>query len=162
MSNGLLFECDEEVALWLYQQMGWPAYKFDKAIGIVREDGQMVGAVLYQHWNGCNVEVSYYGKGTMTAGIMRCMARYTLIVFNPSRITVNTSKKNKRFIRSLQRFGFRLEGMSRRYYGADDKNRNTAVRFVAFREDIEKVARIKDFSQNADDTSASVDNGVHE
>ncbi len=85
--------------------------------------------------------------------IMRCLARYTLLMFNASRITVNTSKKNKRFIRSLIRFGFKLEGTSRRFYGLEDNNRNTAVRFVAFREDIEQVARIKEHIPDADEPS---------
>ncbi len=155
MSTGLLFECDEQVALWLFTKKGWPTYKYDRAIGLVDWKGQLVGAVLYQHWNGCNVEISYYGERTMTAGIVRCLARFTLMVFNPSRLTVNTCKKNKRFIKALHKLGFRLEGASRRFYGMEDCNRNTAVRMVAFREDIERVAKYKEYKPNADDPTPS-------
>jgi RimJ/RimL family protein N-acetyltransferase len=160
MTTGLLFECDEQVAAWLFTQMGWPAYKFDKAVGLVSAKGELIGAVLYQHYNGCNVECSYYGRKTMTAGIIRCLARFTLLTFNPSRMTVNTSKRNKRFIRSLTRFGFKLEGTSRCYYGLEDNNRNTAVRFVAFREDIERVARFKEYEPDVDDPTAPVDSNA--
>ncbi len=161
MATGLLFECDEFVAQWLYQQMGWPGYKYDRAVGLVNEKGALIGAVLYQHWNGCNVEVSYYGKRTMSAGIIRTLARFTLIAFNPGRITVNTSKKNKRFIRSLYRFGFRLEGACKCYYGPEDTNRNTAIRFVGFRDDIARVAKLRDI-EHADESAAAGNHPIDE
>lgn len=143
MSAGLLFECDDHVAAWLFHQNKWPHYKYDRAIGIIDKDGKLIGAILFQHWNGNNVEISYYGKKTITLGIVRCLARFTLLTFDPSRLTVTTSKRNKHFIKALQKLGFRLEGMQRCYYGRRDCNRNTGVRFVAFRDDIEKVAKLR-------------------
>lgn len=144
MPTGLLFECDELVAKWLFNEyLKKPLlYKYDRAIGIVNPSGGLVGAVLFQDWNGSNIEISYYGPKTMTAGIVRCLARYALTTFDPSRLTAITSKRNRQFMRALQKLGFRLEGIQRCFYGKRDCNRNTGVRFVAFREQIEHVAKV--------------------
>lgn len=141
MSTGLLYDCDDFVAKWFFDGMGYPYYKYDRALGIIDPSGHLTGAVLFQHWNGNNIEISYYGKHTMTVGIIRSIACFALTTFNPSRITVTVSKRNKQLMRSLQKIGFRLEGTQRCYYGSKDMIRNTGVRFVAFRPAIEAVAK---------------------
>ena len=143
MSTGLLFDCDAAVASWYYEGMGYPYYKYDHAVGLIDHPaGNLVGAVLFHYWNGQDVEISYYGYRTMTLGIIRALARFTLATFNPSRVTVKTSKRNKQLIRGLQKLGFKLEGMQRRYYGPQDINRNIAVRLVMFKEQGEVLAKI--------------------
>jgi RimJ/RimL family protein N-acetyltransferase len=144
---GILFECDEKVAEWLFDDLRKPIYKYDRALGLLNSSGILVGAILYQNWNGPNVELSYYGKNTLTLGIVRCIARFTLTAFNPARLTVITSKRNRQFMKALQKLGFRLEGIQRCYYGTRDCNRNTGVRFVAFRDAIERVAKITETVQ---------------
>lgn len=142
MSTGLLFDCDETVAQHLFTSYGWKPFKYDRAVGLI-SNGKLQGAVLFHCYNGSNVELSYYGNATMTSGVVRTIARFIIHTFNPSRLTVLTSKRNKRFIRSFQRLGFKLEGTQQRYYGARDCNRNTAVRFVMFRERIDVIARLE-------------------
>lgn len=140
MSIGLLFDCDDQVANWTFQRYGMPPMKFDKALGLISPSGDLIGSVVFQSWNGFNLELSYYGQGTVRAGIVRCLAQFVLIAFDPARVTVTTKKTNKRLMRSLQRMGFKLEGASRRFYGQRDCNRNTGVHFVMFRERIEQLA----------------------
>src|SRR5271170_6237073 len=127
MSIGVLIGSDDQVAQHFLLPRGQTFFKFDRAVGLIK-DGKLVGTVLFHGWNGANVEISYYGVHTMTAGIIRFLARFAINEFKPSRLTAITSKRNKRFIRSLQRLGFKLEGAQRCYYGADDCNRNTGVR----------------------------------
>src|SRR5262245_46395302 len=111
MSVGLLFECDAQVAKWAFDTFKMPYMTFDRAIGLLDKNGKIIGAVVFQSWNGFNVEMSYYGlRSTLSAGIVRCLARYVLFTFNVSRVTVSTRRKNKGLMRSLQRFGFKLEG----------------------------------------------------
>lgn len=143
MPVGLLFECDEKIAKWAFDTFKMPHMNYDKSLGIIDKDGKLVGAVVFQCWNGYNVELSYYGlRPTLSAGIVRCLARYVLFTFNVSRVTVSTRRKNKSLMRSLQRMGFKLEGAQRRFYGQRDCNRNTAIRFVMFRERIEQIAAL--------------------
>lgn len=141
MSIGLLVGSDEQVASHFLAPRNQEFFKYDRAIGIVK-DGELVGTILFHGWNGANLELGYYGKGTVTAGIVRWIARFILSEFNLSRLTVVTSKRNRRLIKSLQRLGFKVEGVSRCFYGEIDCNRNTGMRFVAFKEQIMAVARI--------------------
>jgi RimJ/RimL family protein N-acetyltransferase len=142
MPSGLLMDCDEAVARWFFASFKSKNYSYDRAIGVVDDKGSLIGAILFQNWNGPNVELSYFGRNTLTLGIIRCIARYALATFDLARLTVITSKRNRQFMKALQRIGFKVEGAQRCYYGKRDSNRNTGVRFVAFREDIEKIAKI--------------------
>lgn len=141
MPTGLLFDCDEQAAQHIFQLYNWAPFKYDRALGLVT-NGTLQGAVIFHCFNGSNIELSYYGKATMTAGVVRTIAQFIARTFNPSRLTVVTSKRNKRHIRTFQRLGFKLEGTQRCYYGHKDCNRNTGVRFVMFRERIDQIARV--------------------
>lgn len=142
MSIGLLVGCDVAVAQWLFDLAKSPAFGYDKALGLVDDEGNLSGAFLLHGWNGYNVELSYYGRGALRSGIVRCLAVYILHTFDPSRLTVTVSKRSKKLFRSLQKFGFRLEGTQRRYYGKRDCARNVGIRLVMFREIIEQLARV--------------------
>lgn len=142
MPSGLLFGHDETVASWLFNSYGRAPLKYDKALGILSGEGVIIGAILFHGYNGANVELSYFGKGTMTLGIVRCLARFIIHEFDASRLTAVTSKKRRRLIKSFQKLGWRVEGTQRCYYGKLDNSRNTGVRFVMFREQIEKLAKL--------------------
>ena len=137
--RGLLLGDDARVAAWAFRTYNFRPTPVDSAIGIVDPDGTLVGAGLYQNFNGADIQGSYYGRRTLTPGIVRALVRGAL-AYDPSRLTVVTSKKNRRLIRFLQKIGFRLEGAQRRYYGPRDCARNTGVRLVMFREQMDKIA----------------------
>lgn len=139
--RGLLLGDDARVAAWAFGTFQLHPTPYNGAIGIVDSDGKIVGAGLYQNFNGANIEGSYYGRSTLTAGIVRALIKGAL-AFDPSRLTVVTAKKNRKLIRALQRIGFRLEGAQRRYYGSRDCPRNTGVRLVMFREDMDRMAGV--------------------
>lgn len=139
MSAGLLFNCDAAVGEWLLTLKGSPFFKFDRCIGIIKGT-DLVGAIIFHGWNGADLEMSYYGHGTLTLGIIRSISAFALEEFDLARATCITSKKNRHLMKSLQKIGFKLEGMQRCHYGKRDCNRNTGVRFVLFREDVERLA----------------------
>jgi RimJ/RimL family protein N-acetyltransferase len=141
--KGLLVDADDIVANWAFATYKMPPMLVDRALGIL-DNGKICGAILFQNWNRINVDMSYYGENTLSPGIVRTLCRFGLSVLNVSRCTVITSKRNRRLMRSLQRIGFRLEGTQRCFYGANDCNRNTAVRFVMFRDRIEQLAALKE------------------
>lgn len=139
MSRGLLLHCDQRVAQWAFSTYRLVPTQYNMAVGVLDGD-QLVGAALAQNWNGVNVELSYYGRSTLTPGIVRALARIFWGTYHPSRVTVVTSKANRRLIQSLQHLGFCLEGAQRRYYGDRDCRRNTGVRLVMFRERLTQLA----------------------
>lgn len=140
MSLGLLIGEDDIVSNWAFTTFGFFKTPVNKAIGVVTSDGKLVGAILFQNFNGVNVELSYYGPRTVTFGIVKAIARVSVGTFNASRVTVVTSKRNKRLMRGLLKIGFKLEGAQRCFYGPEDTNRNTGIRFVMFRDRINQLA----------------------
>lgn len=143
MSTGLLFDHDQFVADYLTKLHGWKSNIYNRVIGLLDKDGMLKGGVIFTNWNGSNVELSYYGQDTLTLGVVRCLACFILHTFDPARLTVTTSKRNKRLIKAILKIGFKLEGTQRCYYGKQDITRNTGVRFVMFRDGIETIARFK-------------------
>jgi RimJ/RimL family protein N-acetyltransferase len=140
MSMGLLFNNDEVVMNYILRKYSLIPIKYEQAVGILVE-GDLSGGVLFHNWNGFNVELSYYGEWTMTPGIIKCLARILVSTFKVSRVTVTVTQRNRKFIRSLQKLGFALEGVQRRFYGSQDTRRNTGVRLVMFRERLERLCQ---------------------
>lgn len=140
MAYGILLGEDARVAAWAFATFKFVPTPINKGLGIIDGNCNLVGAILLQNFNGTNLELSYYGPWTVTLGIVRIMARTVIGEFNAARLTVVTSKKNRRLIWSLQKFGFKLEGAQRCYYGHEDIKRNVGVRLVLFRDGLERLA----------------------
>lgn len=137
--RGLLLDCDEQVAAWAFKTYNRFPQHVDRALGIV-DNGELVGAALFTSYNSMNVELSYYGKNTVTPGIARALARFGLYELHLARCTVIVPKRPSFLMKKLVKFGFRYEGVQRRHYGPTDSPKHTGCRFVVFREDIEKLA----------------------
>jgi hypothetical protein len=139
MTKGLLLDCDELVAGWAFATYNRFPMHVDRALGVVDND-QLVGAVLFTSYNSVNAELSYYGKNTVTVGIIRAVAKVALYELRLARCTVIVPKRPSFLLKKLTKFGFRYEGVQRRHYGPTDSARHTGCRFVVFREDMEKLA----------------------
>jgi hypothetical protein len=139
MAKGLLLDCDQQVAAWAFKTHNRTPMHVDRALGII-DNGKLTGAVLFTSYNGVNAELSYYGKNTVTAGIIRVLARIGLYELQLARCTVIVPKRPSFLLKRLPKFGFRYEGVQRRQYGPTDSPRHTGCRFVLFREDMEKLA----------------------
>ena len=142
MSNGILIGCEQAVAHWAFKAHNKVPHHCDRAIGIVNSGGQLVGAALIHSYNGCNATLSYYGKQTVTLGIVRSLAKISILDLDLGRVTVVVPKKSKRLARALLKFGFKVEGVQRCYFCHRDCPRNTGVRFVMFRERILQLAEL--------------------
>jgi RimJ/RimL family protein N-acetyltransferase len=136
VAHGLVFGHDPAVAAWTFNTFQRCPMPCNAAIGIVR-DGDLVGSALFQNFSGHNVELSYYGPNTFSAGIARALARYTLQRFNVDRLTMRTNRKETSIIKMFHRFGFKFEGVQHRFYGPF----GDAAVFVLFREDLERIGR---------------------
>lgn len=134
LPHGLLFGHDAAVAAWTWNEFKHRAMPVDAAIGIVRHH-QLVGSALFQNFSGYNVELSYYGPQTFSAGIARTLARFAMERFHVDRLTMRTNRKNASILKMFNRFGFKFEGVQHRYYGPF----GDAAVFVLFREDLERI-----------------------
>src|SRR5277367_3019143 len=130
----LLFGHDMAVAQWTWNEFRYRPMPVNAAIGIVR-NSQLIGSAIFQNFSGHNVELSYYGPQTFSAGIARALARYAVERFNVDRLTMRTNRKNLSILKMFSRFGFKFEGLQVRYYGPF----GDAAVFVLFREDLERI-----------------------
>ena len=133
----ILLNQDAWVANWTWQNWQLVPMPVNFAMGFIKE-GNIIGSALFQWYNGNNIELNYYGPSTPTLGIARALARVALVKFNVQRVTIRTETVNRPIIRGMMKFGFRLEGSERHFYGKD----RHAVRLVMFREELERIARI--------------------
>jgi len=135
----ILMACDHEVAEWCLRAFNLFPMPYNLALGILDRDrdNALVGAAIFDQWNGHNIELSYYGPRTPTAGIVRALARAALH-FNVQRLSMRTASVRGPLIKQLSKLGFEIESVERHFYGYEKH----AVRLVVFRPQIEKTARL--------------------
>jgi RimJ/RimL family protein N-acetyltransferase len=132
----LLFGHDATVAGWCEGKMGRKMGPWFKAVGVINNEGRLVGAATFHDYNSHNIEAAYYGPGTMTKDVYVGLAQYCFEVLKVTRITARTTRKNRHINKGLPRLGFRLEGVSKHYFGP--LKRDDAINYVALRSDFEK------------------------
>lgn len=134
----VLLDHDQYVAEWCWKEFDLFPMPFNMAIGIIdtQDDNSLVGAAMFYWWNGCNVELNYYGPGTPTLGIVRILAAIALKKFNVVRTTLRTKCANEFIVRGMKKLGFIEEGIERDFYGAG----LDAQRMVIFRDGLIRLA----------------------
>ena len=109
---------DVEVAAWAFGTFNFAPTPFCMAVGIAEREKGLVGAFLFHAHNGPDVEVSYYGPGTMTPEIVKGIAKIAVEQLGVSRITARTSRDNH-LRKSIHKLGFEFEGVRKCGYGED-------------------------------------------
>lgn len=112
---------DQVVADWAGQAFGKPFLQPLSAFGITEADGLLKGAVIFNDFQGknANIEMTYFGPGTISRGIIRALAAYAFIQNNVSRVTCKTRRDNVIARKILPRLGFKFEGVLKRYWGTE-------------------------------------------
>jgi RimJ/RimL family protein N-acetyltransferase len=111
---------DVAVANWAFSTFNFHPTQFCMAIGISEPDKGLVGACLFHAHNGPDVELSYYGPGTLTLPIVKGIAKIAVEYLGVSRITARTSRSNKVMTRGIKKIGFEFEGIRKCGYGNQD------------------------------------------
>lgn len=110
---------DAEVAMWAFASFNYEPAPFCMAVGIVETGKGIVGACLFHAHNGPDVELSYYGPGTLTLPLVKGIARIAVKHLGVSRITARTARNN-RLRKSIHKLGFEFEGVRKCAYGEHD------------------------------------------
>jgi hypothetical protein len=139
MAVGILIGADQHVANWAFTEYQRVPHSVDRAFGVI-DNGIIVGAAIFRGYNQVDAELSYFGKWSLTRGIIRCLAEIALYELRLARCTVIVPKRPGFLLKKLPKLGFRFEGVQRRFYGPTDAARDTGCRFVLFKEDLERLA----------------------
>lgn len=110
---------DVEVAAWAFNTFHFYPTQYCMAVGIM-EGGLLVAACLFHAHNGPDVEISYYGPGTLDLGVVKGIAKIAVDQLGVSRITARTSRSNKAMTRGIRKVGFEFEGVRKCGYGEQD------------------------------------------
>ncbi len=137
----LLFGHDRLVADWASKKFGKPLRNWYAAVGIIDNNGVLIGAASFHDYNESNVELSFYGPGAVSSTVVRGLMQFSFRSLGVNRVTAKTPRGNKTVIRGLPRFGFRMEGVMRRYYGPFKKL--DAIVFGLLKSDAERFSAIR-------------------
>jgi RimJ/RimL family protein N-acetyltransferase len=137
MTTGLLLGQDTAVAAWTWREFGLTPMHVNNAVGLL-VDRALVGAAIFHNYNGTNVELSYYGPETITAGVVKFLARTAIFELNVTRVTFHVRRTNRRLRRHLVRLGAKHEATLWQFYGPDRDH--AAIQFVLFRPELMKLA----------------------
>ena len=112
------FVCGEqEIAAWTCEKLGYhiapPLYVF----GVLDDDNELIGGIIFNDWNGFNLEISIYGPGAMTRASIAFAFHYAFRSAKAIRLTARTKRSNASLKAILPRLGFVLEGILKNYYG---------------------------------------------
>lgn len=132
-----VYDHDKEIADWTFATFNVQAWPFIKAVGLLRGN-ELVGSFMFQEFNGSNAELSVYGPGSMTPRVIREMARAALLLLGVNRLTVRTKRKNRHITSTIEKFGFKFEGIQKMFYGPNED----AIMFGILKPDLIRIARL--------------------
>jgi hypothetical protein len=87
------------------------------AMGVVDKNGILCGGIIFNSFNGFNIEASVYGPACASRGVLRAVMAYVFVQLKCLRLTCKTRRSNRSVIQQLIRLGFTHEGMQRNYFG---------------------------------------------
>ena len=83
---------------------------------IVR-NGTLVGGLLFNDFNGANIEWTVFAPTGLSRSAMRFSAQYAFDACHCTRMTARTRRSNTGVKKMLQKAGWIYEGTMQRYYG---------------------------------------------
>jgi len=128
--------CDRLVADWAGERLGRPFHLPYIAFGFSKDGNGLDGAVVLNSWNRSNIDISFYGPGTMARSSIRFTWDYVFNQLGAHRMTARTARSNKRMQNLCRRLGFTFETVAKRYYGPSRDE--DAIVLALFREQAEK------------------------
>lgn len=111
----------ERVASWVMKELGVRAAKPYRAMALVGDNQRVVAGVVYNGYNGANVDITVYAPGHLTASAMAAVFRYAFDKLRCTRVTARTRRDNPLHRdQILTRMGFKQEATAPHYYGPRD------------------------------------------
>jgi RimJ/RimL family protein N-acetyltransferase len=104
------------LAAWFGAHVGRPQSGPYAVLGWLDQGGAIRAVALFQHFNGCNIDIHVFGA--VTRQTLREALRYPFRQLGCLRVTAKPYRGNKVLRDFLTRVGFVQEGVMLRYYGA--------------------------------------------
>lgn len=123
-------QANHAIGNWVATKLGTVLYPPFYAAGIARDDNdKLVGALVFNDFNGFQIELTAYGPGALSPSVLKQVSEYVFNQLGVERVSARTRKSNVRTRRLLAKH-FEFEGVLKRYYGKED-----ALLYRMFREE---------------------------
>jgi hypothetical protein len=109
---------NDAIVKWVMGKLQAPAVKPYRGIGLADDLGRLVAGVVFNGYNGANVDITVYAPRHIGRRELRAVFAYAFRALRATRITARTTRKNVLHKgKILERIGFRYEGKAASYYG---------------------------------------------
>jgi hypothetical protein len=119
--GALVYGADREVIQWVASIIpGFHINPQSTAIGVIKR-GELVAGLVYERWNGVNVEMSIGAKpksGWADKAVLRGIFSYPFLQLECRTITIVVAASNRASLSLVTRLGFEGEAVVR--FAADD------------------------------------------
>lgn len=107
------------IAEWAAKQIGVTFAEPFLSFGVYDGRGVLIGAVVFNNYDGFNVDLSGAGEGAFTPSVVRAISKYVFDDLGCCRVTLKTRRSN-RTVRKLLGKHFRYESTKRWGFGVGD------------------------------------------
>jgi len=118
----IVYGHDAAVAEWMGGRLDTVFAPPYVALGVTNSEGRLVGGLLFNDYNGQNIEVTAYGPGAVTKESVGAMFNYAFVQLGCWRLTARTRRSNHTMRELLTRLGFKHEGIQQGYWGRSKAN----------------------------------------
>lgn len=118
----MIFLRDEDaiVSAYVSGQTGDQYTDVMRTLGILNDQGRIVGGFVVTNYTGYGVELSIAGRGCVSRGAWNALGDIVFRELGCQRLSVTTRRSNKRVRKMAPKFKFKFEGIARRFYGDED------------------------------------------
>lgn len=143
----LIYPADEKtndaIATWVMKQFDRRATRPYRAIGLLNDNERLVAGVVFNGYNGANVDLTAYAPGLFSRRALRGIFRFAFMDLQATRITARTRRKNPLHTKQiLKRLGFVYECLAPRYY--DTGKAGDAMVYRMLRGDCPWIGELQD------------------
>lgn len=113
---------DDAVANWVAVRLGITIAPPYTALGVLDGAGTLIGGAVFHGHCGASIDVTIYAPRALTRGALRATCQYVFGQLRCERLGAYCKRSNAGMRALMERLGFRLEGVARRYWGAGRDN----------------------------------------
>jgi RimJ/RimL family protein N-acetyltransferase len=127
-------QANDALAKWILGKIGLTAAKPYRAVGLEDDNGRLVAGVVFNGYNGANVDISFYGPGYLQRRGLRAVFSFAFLQLKATRVTARTKVDNPLHRDDLlKRMGFKYECAAADYYGPTRPGRPRAGHAMVYR-----------------------------
>jgi RimJ/RimL family protein N-acetyltransferase len=120
VSSRLVRNASPLVAAWAGHRLNTSFREPYLALGVLDSKDRLVGAVIYNDYDACNVEMTAVGPQAFRRHVAREIFSVAFDELKCRRISLTIPAKNTETLKRARKWGWVVEGTKRHYYDDDD------------------------------------------